>query len=88
MRHKVNKSPMKMYESTVSGRGQITLSKCVREELGVVEGDQVRYVILDDNEVRIKKVGPIRQSKDALASETDVRVILLDEMDEEIVGTM
>lgn len=46
-------------ESAVTSKGQTTLPKVVRDALGVVPGDRVRYVILDNNEVRIIPVKPL-----------------------------
>lgn len=48
-----------MIESAVTSKGQTTLPKSVREALGVVPGDRVRYVILDNNEVRMVPVRPL-----------------------------
>ena len=48
-----------MVESAVTSKGQTTLPKVVREALGVVPGDRVRYVIFDNNEVRIIPVRPL-----------------------------
>lgn len=48
-----------MVESAVTSKGQTTLPKAVREALGVVPGDRVRYLILDNNEVRIMPVRPL-----------------------------
>ena len=45
-----------MIVSTVTSKGQTTLPKSIREALGVVPGDRVRYVILDNNEVRMMPV--------------------------------
>ena len=47
-----------MVESAVTSKGQTTLPKAVREALGVVPGDRVRYVIFDNNEVRMLPVRP------------------------------
>ncbi len=48
-----------MVESAITSKGQTTLPKPVREALGVVPGDRVRYVILDNNEVRIVPIKPL-----------------------------
>ena len=48
-----------MFESTVTSKGQTTLPKSVREALGVVPGDRVRYVILDNNDVRMLPIRPL-----------------------------
>ncbi len=50
-----------MVESAVTSKGQTTLPKAVREALGVGPGDRVRYVILDNGEVRIMPVRPISE---------------------------
>ena len=47
-----------MVESAITSKGQTTLPKSVREALGVVPGDRVRYVILD-NEVRMMPMRPL-----------------------------
>ena len=46
-------------ESAVTSKGQTTLPKPVREALGVVPGDRVRYVIFDNNEVRMIPMRPL-----------------------------
>ena len=46
-----------MVESAVTSKGQTTLPKAVREALGIGPGDRVRYVILDNGEVRILPSG-------------------------------
>ena len=48
-----------MIESAVTSKGQTTLPKPVRVALGVAPGDRVRYVILDNNEVRMMPVRPL-----------------------------
>ena len=48
-----------MAESTVTSKGQTTLPKSIREALGVVPGDRVRYVILDNNDVRMIPIRPL-----------------------------
>ena len=48
-----------MIESAVTSKGQTTLPKPVRVALGVAPGDRVRYVILENNEVRMMPVRPL-----------------------------
>ena len=48
-----------MIESAITSKGQTTLPKLVRKALGVVPGDRVRYVIFDNNEVRMIPVRPL-----------------------------
>ena len=45
-----------MMESSLNSKCQTTLPKPIREALGVSPGDQLRYVILQGNEVRILPV--------------------------------
>ena len=47
-----------MYESSITGKGQTTIPKYVREALGVQAGDRVRYVITD-GDVRLLPLRPI-----------------------------
>ncbi len=48
-----------MVESAITSKGQTTLPKVVREALGVEPGDRPRYVIFDNNEVRLIPVRPL-----------------------------
>lgn len=54
-----------MIESAITFTGQTTWPKAVREALGVVPGDRVRYVICD-NEVRMLPVRSLSQLFGAL----------------------
>ena len=55
-----------MVESAVTAKGQTTLPKPVRRALGIEPGDRVRYVIFDNNEVRLLPVRPISRLFGAL----------------------
>lgn len=44
-----------MQESTLTTKGQTTLPRQVREALGLKPGDKIRYLVLDDGEVRLLK---------------------------------
>ena len=48
-----------MSESGVTTKGQTTLPKAVREALGLSPGDRLRYVILDDGQVRLMRTVPV-----------------------------
>ncbi len=50
-----------MHSSTITSKGQTTLPRSVRQALGVVPGDRVRYVILEDREVRILPIRRLSQ---------------------------
>ena len=47
-----------MIESVLTSKGQTTLPKPIREHLGVLPGDRVRYII-SGREVRILPVRPV-----------------------------
>ena len=48
-----------MSESTMTIKGQTTLPKTVRQALDLVPGDRLRYVILDDGQVRLLRTRPV-----------------------------
>lgn len=48
-----------MSQSTVTAKGQTTLPKAVRQALSLSAGDQLRYVILDDGQVRLLRTRPV-----------------------------
>ncbi len=55
-----------MVESAITAKGQTTLPKPVRRALGIEPGDRVRYVIFDNNEVRLLPVRPVSRLFGAL----------------------
>lgn len=48
-----------MAELTVTVRGQTTLPKDIRQALGLRAGDRLRYVLLDDGQVRLLRTRPV-----------------------------
>ena len=48
-----------MSESSITTKGQTTLPKAVRQALDLVPGDRLRYVILDDGQVRLMRTIPV-----------------------------
>ena len=71
-----------MIVSTVTSKGQTTLPKSIREALGIVPGDRVRYVILDNNEVRMMAVQQLSRLFGAFKHEGPP--VTLDEMERAI----
>ena len=55
-----------MIESAVTTKGQTTLPRRVREELGLQPGDRIRY-ILADGEVRLLKARSVMELEGLLA---------------------
>lgn len=45
-----------MQESTLTAKGQTTLPKSVRTALGLKAGDRLRYLVLDNGEVRLMRL--------------------------------
>lgn len=72
-----------MRESTITVKGQTTLPKDVRQALGLQPGDRVRYLILDDGEVRLVRSRSV-MSLAGLLKDKVVRPVSLDEMEEAI----
>lgn len=68
-----------MIESAVTAKGQTTLPRRVREELGLQPGDRIRY-ILADGEVRLVKARSVMELEGLLARPGQPTVTL-DEME-------
>ncbi|WP_102108333.1 AbrB/MazE/SpoVT family DNA-binding domain-containing protein [Oceaniglobus roseus] len=58
-----------MQESTITSKGQTTLPKAVREALKLRPGDKLRYLILDNGEVRLLRTRPLASLAGALRHE-------------------
>ena len=71
-----------MVESAITAKGQTTLPKPVRRALGIEPGDRVRYVIFDNNEVRLLPVRPVSRLFGAL--KYDGPPVSLEDMDRAI----
>lgn len=50
-----------MSESTVTIKGQTTLPRAVRQALALNPGDRLRYVILDNGQVRLLRSRPLAE---------------------------
>lgn len=69
-----------MSESTITVKGQTTLPKAVRQVLDLEPGDRVRYVILDDGQVRLMRARPVASLAGILARKGQ-RPVSIEEMD-------
>ena len=74
-----------MTESTVTIKGQTTLPRAVRQVLDLGPGDRLRYVILDDGQVRLMRAQPVAALAGILRHEGR-RPVSLDEMEAAIAG--
>lgn len=69
-----------MAKSTITGKGQITLPKAVREALGVGYGDRVAFHIHEDGTVTIEaETVDVRSLRGAI--KPAVRGVTLEDMD-------
>ncbi|APZ50695.1 AbrB/MazE/SpoVT family DNA-binding domain-containing protein [Salipiger abyssi] len=74
-----------MPESTITAKGQTTLPRDVRRALHLEPGDRLRYMVLDNGEVRISRSRPV-SSLSGLLKDRVTRPVSLEEMDEAIAG--
>ena len=74
-----------MSESTVTIKGQTTLPRAVRQVLDLGPGDRLRYVILDDGQVRLMRAQPLAALAGVLRREGQPTVSL-DEMEAAVAG--
>ena len=77
---------VRMTESAITLRGQTTLPKAVRQALGLKPGDRLRYVILDDGEVRLLRRGSVHDLAGMLHDPERTVAVSLEEMDEGVAG--
>ncbi|QBF34286.1 type II toxin-antitoxin system PrlF family antitoxin [Thalassococcus sp. S3] len=71
-----------MHESTLTSKGQTTLPKHVRQALNLKPGDKLRYLVLDDGEVRLLRMRPVTELAGRLRSTR--APVTLEEMEEAI----
>lgn len=69
-----------MSQSTITVRGQTTLPKAVRQALSLSPGDRLRYVILDDGQVRLLRTRPVSDLAGILRRDGQ-QPVTLDEME-------
>lgn len=65
-----------MLESTLTIKGQTTLPKDIREGLNLSAGDKIRYVMLDDGQVRLLKVRSVKRLAGILKDDIEDTVSL------------
>lgn len=67
-----------MSESSLTTKGQTTLPKAVRHALELRPGDRLRYIILDDGQVRLMRMVPVASLAGILRREGQQPVTLHD----------
>jgi antitoxin PrlF len=72
-------------ESTVTVKGQTTLPRDVRRALELSPGDRVRYLILENGEVRILRIRPVAEMAGILARK-EQPIVSLEDMEKAIVA--
>lgn len=72
-----------MSESTITIKGQTTLPKSVRQALDLGPGDRLRYVVLDDGQVRLMRARPVAGLAGLLRRDGQ-QTVTLDQMDDAI----
>lgn len=75
-----------MTESTITIKGQTTLPKSVRDALDIGPGDRLRYVILDDGQVRLMRTRPVAGLAGMLRHKG--APVTLEQMDEAIAAAV
>lgn len=74
-----------MSESTITIKGQTTLPKAVRQALELAPGDRLRYVILDDGQVRLMRTRPVAELAGMLRRDGQ-KAVTLEEMEQAIAA--
>lgn len=74
-----------MVESTVTAKGQTTLPKDVRKALQLQPGDRLRYLVLDNGEVRLVR-SRAAVSLSGLLKDQVQRKVTLEDMEEAIAS--
>lgn len=74
-----------MSESTVTIKGQTTLPRAVRQALALNPGDRLRYVILDNGQVRLLRSRPLAELAGVL-KQPGRAPVSLDEMEAAIAA--
>ena len=74
-----------MSQSTVTVKGQTTLPREVRQALDLAPGDRLRYVILDDGQVRLLRTRPVSELA-GLLKRAGQALVTLEEMEAAIAA--
>lgn len=72
MKIKRQKNTVRLEEvptTTVTTKGQVTVPQPIRKKLGLNPGDTVRWVVLDNGEVKIKRVDPLEAMRQTIGIE-------------------
>jgi AbrB family looped-hinge helix DNA binding protein len=72
----------KRMDATITAKGQTTIPKAIREQLGLKTGDKVRFFIGSDGRVALLPVIPISRIKGSLS--TGRPPVTIEEMNEAI----
>lgn len=73
-----------MPRSTITGKGQTTIPKVVRERLGVAYGDQIDFVLKPDGTVVVEAANIDAMSLAGILKRKGRRPVTIEEMNETI----
>lgn len=73
-----------MQESSITIKGQTTLPKDIRKALALKPGDKLRYIMLDNGEVRLVRTRPVMELAGALRN--DREPVSLEDMERAIAA--
>ena len=73
-------------DATLTSKGQVTVPKRIREELGLEAGTQVEFIIDDDGSLRVRPKEPPMERLRAIQEQLSDREIDIDRMQRESKG--
>jgi len=73
-------------DATVTSKGQVTIPKRIREELGLEAGTEVEFILDDDGSLRVRPKEPPMERLRAIKEELSTHEVDLDRMRRESKG--
>ena len=73
-------------DATLTSKGQVTIPKRIREELGLEAGTEVEFILDDDGSLRVRPKEPPMERLRAIQEELSTHEVDLDRMRRESKG--
>ena len=73
-------------DATLTSKGQVTIPKRIREELGLEAGAEVEFILDDDGSLRVRPKEPPMERLRAIQEELSTHEVDLDRMRRESKG--